>query len=54
MLRPQYNIAERAFIKKHGRSILNQIKTELELQLPVNWLASIFDVPEADIISIQI
>lgn len=53
MIRPQYNSSERAFIKKHGRSVLNQIKTELELQIPINWLASMFNVSEADILSIQ-
>ena len=52
-MRQHYNRAERDFIKKHGRSVLNQIKTELELQIPTNWIASMFQISERDIISIN-
>lgn len=52
-MRPQYNRAERDFIKKHGRSVLNQIKTELDRQVPTDWVALIFEISERDIISIH-
>ena len=51
-MRPQYSRAERDFIKKHGRAVLNQIKMELDQEIPMSWLVSIFNVSEREIISI--
>lgn len=52
-MRSQYSRAERDFIRKHGRSKFNQIRSVLNLQIPTDWVASMFKISERDIISIH-